>query len=297
MSVHTYRFIDPRALAAIARLELVAKTVVDGFMLGLHHSPHSGIGLEFSQYRSYQPGDDLRQVDWKVYARSDKFFVRESEVETSITIRFMLDSSASMNHTENGLSKFDYARFLVASLAYLSHHQGDAIALTALNSQQQVCIEPRHHPQHLHRILHTLESLTAQSKWDEWHMLETVLRPLRHRELIVFISDLHEHTEELQTALRKLAGQRNEVLLCHLLGANELTLLQPAAAIFEDLETGERVPVQTEAIRQAYQAAFTAHLSSLREKFLEHRIFYHRFLIQEPLDRALQAFLNARKKL
>lgn len=297
MSITAYRFIDPRALAAIARLELIAKTVVDGFMLGLHQSPRTGTGLAFSQYRSYQPGDDLRRVDWKLYARSDKFFVREAEVETRITVRFILDASASMNHTEDGLSKFDYARFLLASLAYLSHRQGDAIAFDALSSEQCLRIEARDHPQHLHRVLHALESLTAKGKWNPWDALEPMLTASRSRELIVFITDLHEHHSELQTALRKLSGQRHEVLLCHLLGKNELELAAPTAAVFEDLETGEQVPVQTDAARAAYQVAFSAHLAHLREVCLQHRIFYERFFLQEPLDSALQVFLRARQKV
>jgi len=297
MSVISYQFIEPHALAAIANLQLIAKTVVDGFMLGLHQSPKSGVGLEFNQYRSYQPGDDLRRVDWKMYARSDKFFVRESEIETSVTVRFVLDASASMNHRENSVSKFDYARFLIASLAYLAHKQGDAIALHALNDERVVSIEPSRNHRQLHRFLHLLESLCASGKWGDWRSVENVFAASRHKELLVFVSDMHEASEELRTALSKLVGLRNEVMLCHLVGKNELDLPQRGAVVFEDLETGERVQVDVDAARSAYRAAVEQNAQVLREALLENHISYHRFLIQEPLDAALREFLRSRKKV
>lgn len=297
MSVASYRFIDPRVLAAIANLQLVAKTVVDGFMLGLHQSPKSGVGLEFNQYRSYEPGDDLRRVDWKMYARSDKFFVRESEVETSTSVRFVLDASASMNHSESGISKFDYGRFLIASLAYLAHYQGDAIALYALSDEVQVCLEPRRHHRHLHQVLNALQSLRASGKWKPWQAIESLFLSSRHREIIVFVSDMHECHEELRTALTKLAGLRHEVLLCYLVGKEELSLPQRGAVTFEDLETGERIEVNVDLVRAAYQKAFAEHARAMQNTLFEHRIAAHQFFIQDPLDFALREFLRARKKL
>ena len=297
MSVTSYRFIDPHVLASLANLQLVAKTVVDGFMLGLHQSPKSGVGLEFSQYRSYQPGDDLRRVDWKMYARSDKFFVRESEVETSVTVRFVLDASASMNHTENRLSKFDYARFLIASLAYLAYRQGDAIALHALSDEIALNLEPSRHHRHLHRVLSALQTLQARGKWQSWSALEPIFTTARHRDMLVFVSDMHEHGEELRTALAKLASLRHEVLLCHLVGEMELALPQRGTVVFEDLESGERIAMDADAARAAYQRAMAEHMKGFQNMLLMQHIAYHRFPIQAPLDSALREFLRIRKKV
>ena len=167
MSVSAYRFIDPRILAAIADLPLLAKTVVEGFMLGVHQSQRPGAGQEFNQYRSYQPGDDLRRVDWKTYARSDRFYVRESEVETSIGVRFLLDASASMAHTDGAIVKFDYARFLVAALGYLAYQQGDMIGCHSLPENHASVLPSKRDHQQLHRFLHHLEKLEPGGAWPE----------------------------------------------------------------------------------------------------------------------------------
>ncbi|MGH7455044.1 MAG: DUF58 domain-containing protein, partial [bacterium] len=201
MHVSSYRFIAPHILAAISDLHLLAKTVVDGFMLGTNQSPFPGAGLEFSQYRSYQPGDDLRRVDWKMYARSDRYYVRESETETSITIRFVLDASASMAHEDGGVTKFDYARFLIASLGYLAHSQGEAIGLAIINEAPSLHLPPKRDHQQLHRFLHDLERAKPAGIWPNWATLEGTLTGSQKRELIVLVSDLHERKNEITAAL------------------------------------------------------------------------------------------------
>ena len=153
------RFLPPSTLAALGDLELAARTVVDGLMYGVHPSRLPGPGLEFSQYRSYQPGDDPRRVDWKLYARSDRYFVREAEIETSVTLRILVDASESMTQEDSGLSKFDYARFAAAALALLAHRQGDAVGVWALRDGQIHTTPPRRHHHHLYQILHNLEQL------------------------------------------------------------------------------------------------------------------------------------------
>lgn len=159
------RLLDPKILMAIKDLSLAAKTVVDGFMTGVNKSRIKGPGLEFSQYRSYQPGDDLRWLDWKMYGRSDRYYIRESEVETSISVRFLIDASGSMKHEDSGYTKIDYARYLAASLAYLASLQGDAIGLYVFQNKGLFSLAARQDFQHLSRLFYQLEHIQAGGKF------------------------------------------------------------------------------------------------------------------------------------
>lgn len=297
MAVSSYRFIDPHMLAAISDLALLAKTVVDGFMLGMHQSPKLGAGLEFNQYRSYQPGDDLRRIDWKRYARSDRFFVRESDVDTSINIRFLLDASASMAHTEAGLSKFDYARFLVAALAYLAHTQGDAIGLAILNNARLLSLAPKRERQHLHHVLHQLEVARPAGVWPGLADLENAFAAAQKRELLVVISDMHEQADEILAALAHVRAYKNEVLLLQIMARNELTFAHQGFLAFEDLESGRIVDVEAEQARSAYLAALTQHLTELKQSLHEQNITHEMFVSDQPLDFALRSYLVQRMKM
>ncbi len=288
--------LSPKLLARLKGLNLIAKTVVDGFMLGLHQSKRSGAGLEFSEYRPYQLGDDVRQIDWKLMARSDKFFVRNSEVETSVAVRILLDASASMQHEEDGITKFDYARWLAASLFYLAHQQGDAIGLYAV--QTHITHVPAHHDKNqLKKIFSTLETLTPQGKWAEKTQLEGLLSRSKRRELTIFISDMNEHANEILNALIAYARLKNEVILFHLVGANELEFNYKGEIEFEDLETGEIVKVNAETTKAQYQTAISNRLKTLEKSMQAERIDYQQFLIQEPIDNALRKFLTVRNRL
>ena len=290
----SHRFIDPRTLASIKDLTWIAKTVVDGFMFGGHQSRMAGSGLEFNQYRSYQPGDDLRQIDWKLYARSDRFYIRESEVETSVRVRFVLDASASMLHEEDGITKFDYARFLAASLAYLAGRQGDAIGLFALREGHLETLEPQQGPQHLHRFLHRLEVLEAGGVWPNWKDVEQPFTLATHRDLVVFISDLHEQRGEIRTTLSKVNALRNEVLLFHVLGRRELDFTYEGVVELEELESGRVIQVDADGVRTTYREAMQRHLKETRQALHDLGVAYSLFTLDEPLDSALRAFLTRR---
>ena len=297
MSVSAYRFIDPHILAAISNLPLLARTVVDGFMLGAHQSPRPGAGQEFNQYRSYQPGDDLRRVDWKTYARSDRFYVRESEIETSVTVRFILDASASMAHRDRGLVKLDYARFLIAALGYLAHQQGDAIGLYSLPENGAVALPPKRDHQQLHRFLHQLEKLEPAGVWPEWQQVENIFASAPMRELVIVVSDLHERREEITAALTKLRALKHEVLLFQLLGRNEVDFTFAGEVTFQDLETGEKLPVNTEAARASYRQTVQQHLGALARKWRQQDVGYELLVLDQPLDHALRRYLTQRTKL
>lgn len=297
LKTSSYRFIDPHILAAIADLHLLAKTVVDGFMLGANQSPRPGVGLEFNQYRSYQPGDDLRRIDWKMYARSDRYFVRESEIETSITVRFVLDGSASMAHEERGLKKFEYARFLIASLAYLAHNQGEAIGLEVLSDAGAIHVPAKRDHQQLHRFLYELGRIAPRGKWPGWESVENLFVAVQRRELIVVVSDLHEHHDEIETVLAKLSARKNEVLLFHLLGRDEVDFGYDGHLAFEDLETGQRVAVDAARARKKYLDRMHSRLHEVQQALHDQGIAYELFSLDQPLDFALRKYLTQRMKL
>ncbi|PRY14887.1 uncharacterized protein DUF58 [Pontibacter ummariensis] len=295
MASPSHKFIDPTVLATIKDLPLLAKVVVEGFMAGQNQSLRRGAGLEFSQYRSYQPGDDLRQLDWKMFARSDRYYIREAEVDTNITVRFILDGSASMGHEDqNGISKMDYARFLVASLAYLATTQGDAIGLYVLHEHQLINLTPRSDNMHLQRFWHQLAEVKPQGRFPDAQMATNLLADRRQKELTVFLTDLYEQEEEISELLYKLGAQRHELLLFHLMSHNELDFTYSGTLTFEDLETGQTMQVSTGEQRKAYLQRLQEWLEKTESNLRNRQIAYDRFTTTAPLDKALRAFLQKR---
>ena len=254
--------------------------------------------MEFDQYKSYQPGDDLRQMDWKMFARSDRYYIREAEVDTSIAVRFVIDASASMAHCDtNGLSKMDYARFLIAALAYLAHAQGDAIGLYVLQDQGLVNLTPRHDSMHLQRFWHQLARLEPAGRFPEENTSNALFSGKRQKEITVFISDLYEQKEEISDLVYRLQARRNEVLCFHLMGQNETAFTYEGNLTFEDLETNERVPVEAAQLRKKYLERVQAFLKTVREATQKKQIAYHLFTLHQPLDEALRQFLINRLRI
>ncbi len=289
------KFIDPKVLATIKDLPLLAKTVVEGFLSGQNQSLRRGAGLEFSQYRSYQPGDDLRQLDWKMFARSDRYYIREAEVDTNITVRFILDGSASMAHEDmNGLSKMDYARFLVASLAYLATTQGDAVGLYVLHENQLINLTPRSDNMHLQRFWHQLAEVKPSGRFPDPVTAQNLFTDRRQKELTVFVSDLYEYDDEIKNLLYKLGAQRHELLLFHLMSRNELDFSYEGTLTFEDLETGQTLQVGTAEQRKLYLSNLQNWLQETEKTMRNRQIAYDRFVTDEPLDKALRTFLKNR---
>ncbi len=288
--------ISPKTLASLKNLALLARTVVDGFMMGVQKSVQKGAGMEFSQYRSYQPGDDLRQLDWKLFARSDRYYIREAETENSITVRFVLDASASMNHEDNGISKMQYARWLAAALAYLAHRQGDAVGLFALRKGGVVSLTPRRDAQHLQRLFYQLENLQPGGTFPGKEETAKLLVAESGRELTVFITDLYESENEITRLAGQLKAHRNEVILFHLMAANERTLDYGSHVTLEDWETGQQVEIAADSLRPAYVQALHTHLETTRRRMLENDVFYRLQPTDQPLDDALRAFLRGSGK-
>ncbi len=290
------RFIDPAVLSGVRNLKLVAKTVVDGFVSGLHTSPYHGFSLDFMEYREYSPGDDIRGVDWKVYARSDRFYVKKYQGETNTRLHILLDASKSMTFSSHKLSKLDYGRFLAASLAYFAVQQKDAAGLLSFDSGILQHIPPRTRSGHFLLILKQLEHLKAGGETDISGVLKKLSALINKRSLVVLISDFYQEADRLAKALRFFHYRGNDIILFHILDPMELEMQIPETQTLEDMETSERVPYDPQHSRQPYLDQLQKHIDDLKKECRSHLIDYELMNTQEPLDRALHRYLSVRDR-
>lgn len=285
----------PELVSTMDGLELIARTVVEGFMSGSNRSQSIGSGQEFSQYRNYEPGDDLRQLDWKMYARSERYFIKQAEIETNITVKFMIDASKSMAHQESGISKIQYAKVLTAALAYLARRQGDTFGLYAISESQVHIVHPKFEQQQFMWFFHALVEIEAQGKWHKSN--NELLFDHHGKELIIFLTDLYDDADDLYQFISRLKTTRNEVVILHIVGERELTLDYNGSFTFKDLESGEIVKVETLAQKAAYGERIAAWIDQTRSKLLERNVSYQRCVVNEHPENALVAFLKSRKLL
>lgn len=287
--------LDPKVLMTIKDLPLLAKTVIDGFLNGFNKSSIKGPGLEFSQYRSYQPGDDLRWLDWRMYARSDRYYIRESEVETSIAVRFLVDASASMAHDDNGIKKIDYARFMAAALAYLANLQGDAVGLYIFREGDLFSLATKPDPRHLQRLYHHLAQIQPSGTFTNPAHYKQLFAGTNRKELLVFITDMYQTDGEISRLLNSLSAHQHEIIVFHLMGQNELHFDFHDYGTLEDLETGETIDINTTQSLY-YRDKLQEHLNKTRTELTGNGIFYRMINTSQPLDEALRSFLVQRNK-
>lgn len=288
--------LDPKVLMTIKDLPLLAKTVIDGFMNGFNKSTVKGPGLEFSQYRSYQPGDDLRWLDWRMFARSDRYYIRESEVETSISVRFLVDASASMNHDDNGIAKIDYAKFLTASLAYLANLQGDSVALNVFKDGELFSMPSKPDPQHLQRLFYHLQQVSATGIFTKPLHYKELFAGTGRKELLVFVTDMYQVNSEINNLLNSLSALKHEIIVFQLMGQNELDFDYKGFSTLEDLETGHTIQVNTQRAKEAYHTKLQEYFAAIKSNLASKRIAWQLMNTSQPLDEALKAFLVQRKK-
>ncbi|MDX2416476.1 MAG: DUF58 domain-containing protein [Xanthomonadales bacterium] len=295
------RFIDPRTLARVKDLPLIAKTVADGFLHGLQQSHQRGIGIEFSQYRAYEPGDPLSRIDWKLFARSDRYFVREAERESEIAIWFVLDASASMNLASEtkpgGWSKFEYARHLLATLSYIGQQQGDHVGLLALSGDQHHLLPPASGERHWHRLLRQLSTIESGDSFPNPALIKSAIQRLQKTGLIFIISDFYQKSNELDEFITQVSAGRTEVVAMHLQTTDELQFPYKGAIRFEDLESGEQVLVSAAAARETWMESLAAHQQELERLLRRQRVSLNRINVDEPMDQALYDFLTSRQKI
>jgi uncharacterized protein (DUF58 family) len=291
------QLLEPKIINSVSGLSLIARVIVDEFLAGSHGSRRVGPGLEFSQYRGYQSGDDMRLLDWKMLARSGRYYIKESDIDTHVAVKFIVDASRSMLHQEDGLSKMDYVRVLVASLGYLAQQQGDKIGLFGLNDTQLQMLHPTTHKQHYNRFLNELIGIKNKGSWPNDTNDLAKIHQRNQKELLFVVTDMHENQNELTQWITELKTARNEVAVLQIMGTNELEFNYTGAKIFEDLETGKRVKVDAKQAKELYQAAMKVHLETVKNTFLSNEIGFELFRCDTPLDEALQLFLKKRIRL
>jgi uncharacterized protein (DUF58 family) len=287
---------DHHILMAIKDLSLAARQTIDGFMNGINKSKVKGPGLEFSQYRSYQPGDDLRWLDWKRYARSDRYYIRESEIETSISVRLLVDASLSMDHREGAYTKMGYGRHLAAALGWLAFTQGDSVGLYIFREGTVHTLPARKDAQHMARFFHQLEGIEAGGKVGDPIHYKHIFLGEQKRELLIFITDLYERNGEVSRLLEMLAALGHEVIVFHVMAGNEIEKDFGGYTEVEDLETGERLAVSS-GKDVDYTERMRAWLADVRMRLLDRNIVYQLMRIDQPLDQALRNYLKQRQQI
>jgi uncharacterized protein (DUF58 family) len=286
--------IDARTLAAIDDLSLLASTVVEGFLAGLHRSPFLGYSTEFSAYRAYTQGDNLRHVDWKVWARSDEFYVKQFEDDTNLRCQIFLDTSASMNFGSGDTNKFHYGRVLAAVLAEVMVRQHDApgLILFGENARQAVPTHASRH--HAEEIFHLLAGAEARGGTRIDERLFRIVETMTRRGVAVVISDFFTVEEAARQLLRQLQSQHQEIIVFHLLAPEELDLPYEGESIFEDLESAEQIPVHTDDFRKEYQRRLKTFCDGLKRECIDLEIDYQLLRTDAPLDAALTEYLERR---
>jgi uncharacterized protein (DUF58 family) len=288
-------FLDPQVLGRIDDLALLARTVVDGFINGLHRSPYLGRSMDFAEHRAYMPGDDIRRIDWRVFGRTDRFFVKEFEADTNANFSVLLDTSRSMAYGSAAITKLDYARYLAACLTYFSRQQRDRVGLVTFDRDVVTVVPPS--AKHLERVLHELARVEPGPGGALGPSLLKITEGIHRRSMLLVISDLYEEPEAVLRAVSLLKGKGNDVIVFHLLDPAELTFPFDDVTVFEDLETGERLPVIPAQHRQRYQEMIQQHLARLEALLLDARIDYALFDTSKPLDFALFEYLSRRERL
>lgn len=300
------RLIAPTLLARLNNLELVARAAVEGALIGLHRSPKFGFSQEFAEYRGYVPGDDPRDIDWNVFARTDRTYVKRYFGDTNCRLMVLLDTSASMSELKSGLegssfedgvvSKLDYARFFAAALIYLAHRQHDAVGLLAFNDRVHLYRPATGRGAGVRALYHELDQLEANGGSD-WEMpLQQLQGQFRKSGLIVLISDFYTDPDELATTLRGLSANGHDLLLVHVLGPAEQTPTLTRATTLRDIETGEVMEVTREELQADYPARLNAHQARLKELTLGMGGHYLQVSTSEPLDRVLAGYLHFRAR-
>jgi uncharacterized protein (DUF58 family) len=289
------RFLDPAVLAGISGLDLVAKTVVDGFVSGLHRSPDFGFSQEFAEYRMYTPGDDLRHVDWNVFARTERCYLKRYRGETNTQLTLLLDSSASMSFASGKVSKLEYARFLVASIIYMASQQRDAAGLIVFDDEVRNYVPPSSRQGQLHRLLHAVERAEPGARTDFAKPFHHFQQFLKRRGMVIVVSDFYMPAEQVVKTMAPLAWHGNDVILFHVLDRREIEPELDGPVLLIDMETGDELEVSPDYARTEYRAKLDAHVAALKREAQGAGMDYFLVPTDRALDTALREYLTIRQ--
>ena len=290
------RFLAPEVLARISSLELIARSVVEGFIAGLHRSPYLGFSTDFAEHRQYMPGDDLRHLDWKLLARTDRLYIKKYQGDTNARIHILVDSSASMGYTSGEVTKLQYAQYLASSLAFLGVRQHDSVGLVAFDEDVIEHVPPGSRSGHLRTVLGVIERLNPGRGTTIADLLNRTAELLTRRGIVVLISDLYDDPKRVIEGLEHLRFRGNEVIVFHVMDNQELDFDFIEPVVLEDAETEEQLHVLPDVLRDEYLRAIQAHVATLREGAARNRIDYEMNRTSQPLDASLFAYLARRSQ-
>ena len=295
MAGNDKNYFDPKVLAGIANLALRARWVVEGLLSGVHKSRAKGFSVEFEEHREYSPGDEIRRIDWKALGKFDRYMIKEYEDETNLRAYLLVDGSASMDYASDGITKFDYACTLTASLAYLILKQQDATGVVTFSNKVESFMPPRSKRDYLLQIIHALENRGAAGETNVAKILEELAGQIRRRGLIVLISDLLDEPEQIIKGLRQFRFKGNDVIVFHLLDPAELELPFDGNILFEDLEAASlQVIADPRTIRATYKEVVQEFIDTMRKQCHDSAIDYQMISTATPLDQALASYLSWR---
>jgi len=296
-SASATRFLDPDVVARLKSIDLKARLVVEGFLAGLHRSPYKGFSVEFAEHRAYMPGDELKRIDWRVYGRTDRFYVREYEEETNLRAYLLVDASGSMAQRSGAMTKLEYASCLAASLGYLLLHQKDSCGLVVFSDRVQTYVPPRSSAAHLNVVLKHLAALKPTGDTNLSATFHQLAERIRRRGLVIIISDLWDDAGQVVKALRHFRHRKHEVLCFHVTTPEEEKLDYRNPVVLKDLETGQELTIDPRVIGPEYRRSFAEHFASFEHGCREALVDYHHITTATPFDRALLAYLARRQRL
>jgi uncharacterized protein (DUF58 family) len=291
------RFLDPAVVARLGTIDLKARTIVEGFLTGLHRSPYKGFSVEFAEYRQYLPGDDLATLDWKVYARSDRHFVKKYEEETNLTCHLLLDVSASMGYGSGAVTKLQYGSYLTAALAYLMNRQRDAFGLIAFDDGIAALLPASSRSGHLHAVLLALERLTLGARTNVAKPLHDLASAVRKRGLVVLVSDLLDDPQQVLEGLKHFRYRGTDVVVFHVLDPDELRFPFEQPARFRDMETADEVMAVPANVRQDYLERMQSMIAHYKRELGLAGIDYCLLDTSQPLEHGLMAYLMTRRRV
>ena len=291
------KYLKPDVVSKLKTMDLRARLVVEGFIAGLHKSPYHGFSVEFAEHRQYMPGDEIRHIDWKVYGKTDRYYVKQFEEETNLKSYLLLDASASMGFASNGINKLEYASFLTAALTYLMIKQRDAVGLLTFDKKIRKYLPPRSISSYLHLILKELENLHSAEKTDVADTFHEMAESINRRGLIVILSDLFDDPDKIMLGLKHFRHKKHEVIVFHILDPMEMSFAFNRDAIFKDLETGEEISTQSWHIQQEYQKLVNQFIENYKRQCYRNQIDYILLNTAMDFDRALIEYLIKRKRI
>ncbi len=298
-SLNIQQYLQPEVVSSIKNLELVARMIVEGFLVGLHKSPYHGFSVEFSEHRQYMPGDNIRDLDWKVYGRTNRFYIKQYEEETNLKAYILLDVSGSMGYASGKISKIQYAIYLAAAFSYLFIKQRDAVGLVTFSDKIHRFLPPKSSPGYLRYLLQDLADIRlSKTRTAVSETLHTLAEKIKRRGLIILLTEfLYEDPEKILQGLKHFRHYKHEIIVFNILDPNDRFFEFKDDATFIDMETGEKIKTEPYFLQESYQKLIEEFYGKLQRECLNFRIDFQTILTNEPFDKALIRYLLKRKKL